>query len=178
MTIKNIRVINDLPHFTDHDIETARSTFSRVIPKHHAFHVYFYRLMLFPNNLSLIGTNDPELDAIVLDLDRELRISGLPDDKKYLNDRYFFGNMTLARFTTRPSQQFQETIQRLSSSLTFTPYLVDSVTLITANASLVKCRKIATWPLSTDSCERRKNRLHPLVVERDGKQFPHIESPK
>ena len=29
-----------------------------------AFKIYFYRLLLFPNNLALIGTTDPERDEM------------------------------------------------------------------------------------------------------------------
>lgn len=139
LTIKNIRVINDPPHFTSSDIEKVKQIFSEVIPKHKKFKVYFYRLMLFPNNLSLIGTTDPELDQIVLDLDKRLKEAGIPDDKQYINSRYFFSNITLARFADY-SKEFAEKVAKLSVQINFEPYVVDSVSVVTCNAIFKKLK--------------------------------------
>lgn len=147
MTIKNVRVIDNPPHFTDDDIAKAEKVFSKVIPNHKKFKVYFYRLLLFPNNLALIGTTDQELDEIVLDLDQKLNDADLPDDKKYTNKRYFFSNMTLARFPI-VSDKFKQKVQELSSSLSFDPYTVDSVTLLTCNAVFKKRHIVKTWKLA------------------------------
>ncbi|MBD3250762.1 MAG: hypothetical protein GF381_04325 [Candidatus Pacebacteria bacterium] len=148
LTIKNVRVISNPPNFTEIDVQKANQVFSETIPLHKQFQVYFYRLLLFPNNLSLIGTTDPELDKIILDLDKGLKKAGIPDDKVYANSKYFFSNMTLARFNSKPSQEFEAKILELSESLTFQPYMVDSVTLVTGNAVLKKRHKIGTWKLS------------------------------
>lgn len=147
MTIKNIRVINDPPHFTKEDIGMAEQAFESVVPHHKQFNVYFYRLLLFPNNLALIGTTGPELDSIVLDLDKELNEADVPDDKKYMNSQYFFSNMTLARFNNAPSEEFLHKVEELSQSLSFEPYTVDSVTLITCTAVFTKKNIIKTWKL-------------------------------
>lgn len=148
MTIKNIRVINDPPHFTDSDIETAKIVFSKVLPKHKKFNVYFYRLLLFPNNLSLMATSDPELDEIVTGLDMALKEVGLADDKKYINSRYFFGNINIARFNRAPGEEFLGKIKELSASLELEPYRVDSVSLITSNAVLKNLNIRGTWNLA------------------------------
>lgn len=147
MTVKNIRVINNPPHFTEEDVEKARKAFSKVVPEHKQFNVYFYRLLLFPNNLALIGTTDPELDNIILDLDATLNIAGIPDDKIYENSKYFFSNMTLARFNTPPSEEFKQKVQELSDSIDFQPYIVDSVTLLTCNAVFKNRQTEGTWKL-------------------------------
>lgn len=147
MTIKNIRVINDPPHFTREDINKAERVFESVVPKHKKFKVYFYRLFLFHNNLALIGTTDPELDDIVLDLDKELNAVGLPDDKKYINDKYFFCNMTLSRFNNTPPLEFVKKVDELSKNIFFEPYVVDSITLITCTAVFTKKNIIKTWQL-------------------------------
>lgn len=146
MTIKNIRVINDPPHFTSLDIKKANQVFSKIIPGHHKFKVYFYRLLLFPNNLALIGTSDSELDNIIQDLDKKLKEVRLPDDKTYINSQYFFSNMTLARFSN-PSKEFVKKAQELSEQIHFEPYIVDSVSLITCNAVLKNLQIIGTWKL-------------------------------
>lgn len=147
MTIKNIRVINDPPHFTNEDKAKAKQVFELAIPQHKKFNVYFYRLLLFPNNLALIGTTDPELDNIILDLDRALDKAGVSDDKKYSNSRYFFSNMTLARFNTVPTDNFLRQVKELSQSIPFEPYIVDSVTLLICNAVFMKKNIIKTWVL-------------------------------
>lgn len=150
LTIKNVRVIADPPNFSDKEIENVKSLFSLIIPKHTKFNVYFYRLLLFPNNLAVIGTTDPELDEIILDLDRKLTSAGIPDDKVYVNRNYFFSNMTLARFADHPSKKFKQKVQELSAALTLKPYTVDSVTLLSANAVMKKRNVIETWKLSNE----------------------------
>lgn len=147
MTVKNIRVINDPPHFTEDDIAKVKEVFSSTIPQHKKFKVYFYRLLLFPNNLALIGTTDSELDNTFLELDKKLNEAGVADDKKYINSQYFFSNMTLARFNNQPSDRFFQKVEELSRSLFFEPYTVDSVTLLTCTAVFMKRNIIHTWKL-------------------------------
>lgn len=147
MTIKNIRVINDPPHFAQQDIQKAQQVFQSVIPRHKKFPVYFYRLLVFPHNLALMGTTDPELDNIIFDLDKSLQNAGIPDDKHYLNAKYFFSNMTLARFNTPPTKEFLQKVTELSQMISFEPYIVDSVTLLTCTAVFTKRSMIQTWGL-------------------------------
>lgn len=138
LTIKNIKTINDPPTFTPHDVEAAKDVLNRIIPNHSTFNIYPYRLLLFKNNLALISTTDEELDEIILHLDTELERSGIPDNKQYVNDKFFFSNMTLARFSTTPTDLFKEKVAEISSSLNLSSYCVDSVSLITGNAVMKK----------------------------------------
>lgn len=147
LTIKNVRVINNPPRFNGRDIKKARQVFSQTVPGHFKFRVFFYRFLLFPNNLSLIGTTEEELDKIILDLDRELKAAGIPDDKLYTNSKYFFSNMTLARFNKPVTGEFREKVKKLFDSLSFEPYLVDSVTLLTCNAVFKQRKIIGSWGL-------------------------------
>jgi 2'-5' RNA ligase len=148
MTIKNVRVIADPPNFSTEDVRNVKNVFSEIIPKHKKFTVYFYRLLLFPNNLALMGTTDPELDDIILDIEAGLEKIHLSDDKVYTNSRYFFSNMTLARFSTPPSHGFINKVRELSESIHFSPYCVDSVTLLSANAVMKKRTIFGTWNLN------------------------------
>ncbi|HEX9817790.1 MAG TPA: hypothetical protein VGA89_02775 [Patescibacteria group bacterium] len=147
LTIKNLRTINDPANFDEPLIAKAQTVFHQVIPLHHAFQAYYYRLLLFPGNLVLIGTTDEELDRIIFDLNRGLIQAGIPDDKVYLNDKYFFSNVTLARFTKPISQAFRAKVSQISEAMEEFTYRVDSVSLVTANASLNRLRKINTWRL-------------------------------
>lgn len=147
MTVKNVRIINNPPTFIEDDIQKAKKVFEEVVPKHKSYRVYFYRLLLFPSNLALIGTTDPELDLIVLDLDQKLKDAGIPDDKKYSNLQYFFSNITLARFNSPVSKEFIKKVEELSQNINIEPYTIVSVTLLVSNAVLKKRRIIGTWNL-------------------------------
>jgi 2'-5' RNA ligase len=150
-TIKNIRVINDPPRFTEKDVVKAKEVFSRVIPRHQSFNVDFYRLLLFPNSLSLIGVTDSELDNIIFDLDEELTRAGIPDDKVYANSKYFFSNITLCRFNGSCSEEFKKKVVELSNSLEFKTYLVDSVVLLSSSAILRNQEIFGMWKLQPKS---------------------------
>lgn len=147
LTIKNIRVINDPPTFTDEDSSLAIDVFNKVIKKHKKFSIYPYRLLLFKNNLALMSTTDEELDSIILELDAELYRAGIPDDKKYINPCCFFSNMTIARFRTLPPLDFINKVDYISSHLDLKPYIVDSVSLITSNAVMKKLYEYKKWVL-------------------------------
>ncbi len=146
-TIKNIKIISNPPTFSEEDINVVKSEFSKVLSKHKKYTTYFYRLLLLPSGLSLMGTTDPELDSINFDLDEALNRIGLPDDKKYVNKKYFFSNVTLARFQKPIPDEFKMEVEKISKSLAIEPYVVDSVTLISTNAAITICRKIHTWSL-------------------------------
>lgn len=147
MTIKNVRVINDPPQFTTQDVERAKKVFGETIPLHKKFNVYFYRLLLFPYNLSLIGSTDPEFDGLVLGLDRKLTRVGLEDDKQYVSRRYHFCNMTLVRFFGEVSGEFREKAQDISDNLVPAPYLVDLVTLLSCNGVFKRRKIFGVWQL-------------------------------
>jgi len=147
ITIKNIRLINDPPTFTIDDIDKAKNVFEKVIPTHHKFKSYFYKLLIFPASLALIGTTDPELDFIHSDLDKELQKARVPDNKQYVNTHYFFSNMTLVRFTSEITKEYREKINKISQNMLFKPYEVDSVVLLSCNAVLSKQKIISSWKL-------------------------------
>jgi 2'-5' RNA ligase len=149
MTIKNIRVINNPPHFTEDDKIRAEKLLSEIVPHHKQFNVYFYRLLLFQNNLALVGTTDPELDLLHNNLDNGLKEMNLADDKVYSNTKYFFCNMTLARFD-EASEAFRYAVSTISNELSFEPYIIDSVSLVTSNAVFYNPQIINTWKLKKD----------------------------
>ncbi len=147
ITVKNIRIIHDPPFFTEKDIDRAKDIYSKVIPRHKRFEVYFYRLLLFSVNLALVGTTEEKLDTVILDLNDSLDKYSLGDDKKYMNDKYFFSNMTLARFNKSVSDSFKERVHQISTQLSFEPYTVDSVSLVSCNAVFKKRTELGKWLL-------------------------------
>lgn len=146
ITIKNIRVIDNPPTFNEKAIEKAEEVFSKIITMHKKFNVYYYRLLLFPNNLALIGTTDEELDKLIFDLDTGLSEVNLTDDKKYVNKKFFFSNITLCRFESY-SDEFGKKVEQISENLKFQPYAVHNVSLVTTNAAFTKTKIINTWQL-------------------------------
>lgn len=153
ITVKSVRTVSDPPNFDDQGIEKVKGVFSKVIPGHKQFNIYFYRLLLFPNNLSLIGMTDAEYDDVILDLDKGLGRVGVPDNKVYANSRYFFCNLTLARFRSEPTPAFKKKIMDVSKSLKLEPYKIDTVTLLACNAVSRRRRVIGTWQLKEDEAE-------------------------
>jgi len=148
LTIKNVRTVSSPPNFDKNDVTKVKIVFDKVIPKHHQFKAYFYRLLLFPSNLALIGTVDPELDKIIFDLNENLDKINFPDDKQYTNNKYFFCNTTLVRFISPISEEFKKKIINLSANVKLDPYTIDSVSLISGNAVLKKRQIFGTWFLS------------------------------
>jgi len=149
MTVKNIKTISDPPEFSDQDIEKVEQAFEQVIPKYKPFKAYYYRLFLFKHNLALMGTTDPDLDNIILELDKSLNKVGVPDNKVYLNNKYFFSNVTLIRFNKPITAEFKEKVAELSKKLKPFSYKIDSVTLLTCNAVMNKRTNIKTWELGS-----------------------------
>jgi len=147
MTIKNIRVIHDPPNFTGETIQTAKKVFSECVPKHPSFCVNFYRLFFFPNNLALLGTSEPAQDELIADLDKRLIQSGIPDDKTYINTKYFFINVTLARFQQPPSAEFVHMVEGISNTIACDPYRIDTVSLVSSNAAMKRRTTFGTWKL-------------------------------
>jgi len=146
-TIKNIRVISNPPTFNEKDVEIVKKVFNKVIPKHKSFQAYYYRLLLFPHNLALIGTTDQELDNIIFDLETELNKVGVPDNKIYLNKKYFFSNITLIRFANPISEDFKNKVKEISASIKPFNYEIDSISLVTSNAVMKRVERIADWKL-------------------------------
>lgn len=148
MTIKNVRTISNPPLFKNQDVETVKQVFDQVMPQHQAFKAYYYRLLLFPYNLALIGTTDEELDKIIFALDKNLKSAGVPDNKIYFNERYFFSNVTLARFNQPVSAEFKHKVEELNNNFKPFSYEIDSVTLLTCNAVMNKRADVATYKLN------------------------------
>jgi hypothetical protein len=146
-TIKNIRVINDPPRFSNDDIQNAKEIFAKVVPAHKTFQAFFYHLIIFPGSLTLVGTTEEELSNLILDLEQNLKAKEITDDKVYSDPKTFFANVTLARFVKAPSEDFKQKVEELNKTISFDSYVVDSVTLLTCNAVFEKRNIIGVWEL-------------------------------
>ena len=133
ITIKNVRQAAHPPTFDAADVARAAHLLPAIAHRHAPFTFTFHEALSFPNSISLIGYSSAALQALVLDLDRTLRAAGLPDDKRYMSDTVFFGNITFCRFTAEPSPAFLETARALTLAAPV-QVEVNELTLITCNA--------------------------------------------
>ena len=134
-TIKNIRVINYPPDFSQETIEKAKQVLAKVIPKHHSFKIHFQGLFDLPVSLALRGYCGEELGELVKELISELEKAGIPDNKKYASSEVFFGNITLCRYPQKPNQEFFEKNKQLKS-VEIGDLEVNTIKLFTSNIVL------------------------------------------
>lgn len=116
ITIKSIRTCHDPPLFTWTDIEKVHTVFDDIIPKHRSFSFSFEEVVSFPTSVSLIGFSDESLKQLVLSLDGKLKEVGVPDNKKYISNTVFFGNITLCRYGYSPSKDFICAVKEMRQS--------------------------------------------------------------
>ncbi|MEX2007688.1 MAG: hypothetical protein WD992_02855 [Candidatus Levyibacteriota bacterium] len=132
ITIQPIRVIHSPPNFTVEDIEKVRVSFSKIIPKLFTINFSLEGLLKLPTSLALRAYADVNLGKLILALEKVLSEIGVPNDKKYLSGKVFWGNSTLCRYTSLPNEAFLRTIEKLKD-VKLGLLKVESVSLITTN---------------------------------------------
>ncbi len=135
ITVKNVRLNQNLPSFDEEDVARVHGSFSGILSRHRSFLFSFEELVIFPNSISLVGYSDEPLKELVQDLDQGLKEIGLTDDKRYLSHEVFFGNITLCRFTQSPGPGLFEAVSALNRQWHPMPICLSHVELITCNAS-------------------------------------------
>ncbi|OGH68995.1 MAG: hypothetical protein A3I29_01010 [Candidatus Magasanikbacteria bacterium RIFCSPLOWO2_02_FULL_44_11] len=146
LTIKNIRTINKPPLFSQTDIEKTQNLYSKIIPKFQKFEFNVEDAVLFPTSLSVMAYSKDTLKDLVLSLDKGLKEIGVPDNKKYLSDSVFWGNITVCRFTQKPSQEFIHMAKQLRN-LKIGKFNINKISLITCNAVCRSRQIIAEYSL-------------------------------
>lgn len=133
VTIKNIKTISDPPLFNEDDIKKARSVFSKVISQHKSFQFDLRGILETPTGLSVRAYSDSVLRDLVMNLDNEMKKIGLFDDKKYISDSIFFGNVTFCRYTKKPNKDFINKVKELKK-VEIGTFSIKTVSLITTNS--------------------------------------------
>lgn len=133
LTIKNIRTVNYPPLFNETDINKANELFQKVVPKYSAFNFNVEDVVLFPTSLSVMSYSSDVLQKLVMNLDNGLKEISVPDNKKYISDTIFWGNITVCRFTKQPSEKFVEMVKKMRS-IKIDELKVEKISLITCNA--------------------------------------------
>lgn len=133
ITIKNIRTINNPPLFNDVDIEKVRGVFKNVVPKYKSFTFELKRLFELPTSLAICAFSNETLANLALELGKELKKTGVPDNKIYATNDIIIGSATLSRFTNTPNPEFKQKVKELKE-IEIGSFEVKKVYLITTNA--------------------------------------------
>lgn len=142
LTIKGVRTINKPPLFTESDINKVNQLFNDVIPKFPVFEFKVEDVLNFPTSLSVMAYSDETLQKLILTLDKGLKEIGVPDNKKYLSDSVFWGNITICRFVENPGDQFIAEVKKMRNAK-IGKFKVEKINLVTCNAIChPKSRKI------------------------------------
>ncbi len=142
LTVKNIRTVNKPSLFTRKDIDKVQQLFKKIIPQTKSFKFYIEDVLVLPTSISVMAYSNDIFGKLVSSLDEGLKKNGVPDNKKYLSDHVFFGNITICRFVKKPSVQFINKAKK-DRNLKIGNFKVKKISLITCNAVChKKTRKI------------------------------------
>lgn len=150
VTIQNVRTINNPPLFTNNDIQKASKVFEELVPRHKSFRLELKRLFELPTSLALCAFSDQSLKELVFELRAELSKAGVPDNKSYASDDVVLGNVTIARYTQEPKDEFKNKIKELKETK-IGNFDVQRIFLITTNSVCIpnKTRIIKSHNLAT-----------------------------
>ncbi len=132
ITVQNVRVINNPPHFTKDDIEKARKVFNEVVAKHGPLKVEILRIFELPTSFALSAFTTFEWEELVFDLRSQLKKVGVPDDKSYAPGPVL-ANTTICRYTTPPNEEFMCKLKKLKE-IRIGSFDVKNILLVTTNA--------------------------------------------
>lgn len=147
VTIQNIRVINNPPHFSAADIAKAQQLLLNFIPSYGPFVFEFSGILRLPTSLAIIALITPEYDRFIRAFRQALVAAGIPDDKKYFTDEIIFANTTICRYTHEPSQEFFGEVEKRKQT-SFDSMRAQEVSLIQTNAGAhpSKMKVLCTYP--------------------------------
>lgn len=133
VTIQNIRIINNPPHFCSADIAKAQQLLQNFIPAYKPFVFEFFGILLLPTSLAIIALITPEYERFVRAFRQALINAGIPDDKQYFTNEIIFANTTICRYTHEPSQEFLDELKKYERT-SFGSMRAQEVSLIQTNA--------------------------------------------
>ena len=133
ITIKNIRIIHNPPLFTEADVRKVDRLFAKLIPQHPRLSFWLEEVVPFPTSVSLIAYSDVGLRDLVHALDAGLNKIGVPDNKQYVSDDVYFGNVTLCRYTHAPTKIFCDAVEQIADVYK-SALKAEVIHLITCNA--------------------------------------------
>lgn len=114
-TILTIREFTGVDPFNDEELGIATQVFQEVIRNHSRINYSFQELFELPTSLGVRGYSSENLVALVSELREKLKKAGLPDDRRLISDKIYFGHITICRYTTPPNQKFLKLIRELKN---------------------------------------------------------------
>lgn len=133
ITIQNIRIINNPPHFGPSEIAKVARLLSEFIPQFEPFPFILSGLIRMPTSISVIALVTPAYDRCIKLLRKRLVSVGVADDKKYFSPDVIFANATICRYTHKPSEKFMQEVEKHSPEF-FGKMTAREVSLIETNA--------------------------------------------
>lgn len=133
LTIKNIRTVHSPPLFTQKNITKVEKSFSKIIPGYKKFSFQLKGLLKLPTSLALRAYCDETVKKLIKNLDETLNIIGVPDNKKYMSNDVYWGNITLCRYTKNPSKNFLSIADELKNEF-IGELIIQKIYLITTNS--------------------------------------------
>lgn len=144
LTIKNVRTVHKPPLFSESDVLKVNQLFGEIIPTFPVIEFHVEDVLAFPTSISVMAYSNNTLQKLVSTLDKGLQQIGVPDNKKYLSDSVFWGNITLCRFTRNPGNAFMEEVKKMRT-IKIGSFNAQKVNLVTGNAVLhPETRKIVS----------------------------------
>ena len=116
LTIQNIRVINDPPHFDAGTIEHAKTVFSTVIPHHNPQQFALTGLLTMPTSIAVIALVTPDFNHL-----------------SYFSDAIIFANITICRYTKIPNKKWFDFVEKIKNK-PIGNFIAKTVSLIETNA--------------------------------------------
>lgn len=132
LTIKNVRTVHDPPLYTAADIHQAHELFDHVSARHAPFAFTLEQVVALAGSICLIGYGNEQFRELVLDLRAGLQRLGIPDDVPLASTEVFFGNVTLCRYESAPSDGLLRAIMERAYSYR-ADLRVETIHLITCN---------------------------------------------
>lgn len=135
LTIKNVRTVNNPPLFNKSDIEKVNELFNKIVPQFPAFEFNIEDVLLFPTSISVMAYSNDTLQKLVIALNEGLKEIGVPDNKKYISNSIFWGNITVCRFVKNPGEKFVKAIREMRNSK-IGRFELERINLVTGNVVL------------------------------------------
>lgn len=132
ITVKNVRTINQPPLFNDIDILKVSEIVKSLAHKYGPLEFKLKGTLLTPSSISLVAYSDERFSQLIKEIDLELNKNGVPDNKKYISNEIFFGNLTIFRYKNEPSKKLLEYLKQFTFE-NGPCFKVENLSLISSN---------------------------------------------
>lgn len=133
LTIQNVRTVNDPPLFSAHDEKQADLAFQSSLKGKKQLFFQLSGLLRLRTSISIICYAEESYKFFVQEMRKSLEQYGIGDNKRYISNDVFFGNITICRFSKEPGNHFNSKVEALANS-TFGNLAVSNLSLVVTNS--------------------------------------------